>query len=110
MQVSPNSKKNKYQAHVKIFDHGAPEDVPLVWYYTQLQEIIQKTMWVTRDQVHPYWTFIVMKGSEYMHGMTERSVWKSDCQYWLYTQRSHWWILFHDHGEIQVQGFQEIYS
>ena len=35
-----DSKKNNYQAHVKTFDHGTPEDV-LLW-YTQLQEIIKK--------------------------------------------------------------------
>ena len=26
-----DSKKNNYQAHVKTFDHGTPEDV-LLWY------------------------------------------------------------------------------
>ena len=35
-----DSKKNNYQAHVKTFDHGTPEDV-LLW-YTKLQEIIAK--------------------------------------------------------------------
>ena len=35
-----DSKKNNYQAHVKTFDHGTPEDV-LLW-YTKLQEIIKK--------------------------------------------------------------------
>ena len=37
---SADSKKNNYQAHVKTFDHGTPEDV-LLW-YTKLQEIIKK--------------------------------------------------------------------
>ena len=31
MPESSNSKKNKYQAHMKIFDLGTPEDV-LLWY------------------------------------------------------------------------------
>ena len=35
-----NSKNNNYQAHIKIFDHGTPEDV-LLW-YTKLQETIKK--------------------------------------------------------------------
>ena len=35
-----DSKKNNYQAHMKTFDHGTPEDV-LQW-YTKLQEIIKK--------------------------------------------------------------------
>ena len=39
MPESADSKKNNYQARVKTFDHGTPEDI--IMRYTKLQEIIK---------------------------------------------------------------------
>ena len=35
-----DSKKNNYQIHVRIFDHGTPEDM-LIW-YSKIQDIFVK--------------------------------------------------------------------
>ena len=35
-----NNKKNNYQIHVRIFDHGTPEDM-LLW-YSKIQDIFVK--------------------------------------------------------------------
>ena len=39
MTESVDSKENNYQAHVKTFDHGTPEDI-ITW-YTNLQDIVK---------------------------------------------------------------------